>query len=154
MQRKKGQGLGAFTSLCVRKTLLRNLPIKTKGLEILQILGCPAAYFRCACIACSFPCVSIQRWERANSWPHLPWGPPQRGGACSLQPVFFGGLIPLGLNLKPQPQESTGEEGNGHCEVGKQKLSPMHAGSFQEEKHIFPWPSAQSKPITSSEAHK
>lgn len=87
---KKAKGLGAFTSLCGRKTLARNLPIKQRGLGILQILGCPAAYFQMCLHLPVFP-VSQTGMEGPTPWPHPTLGStPERGPVASN--LSFGGL--------------------------------------------------------------
>ena len=85
---KKAKGLGAFISLCVRKTPARNLPIKERGLGNFTDSGVSSCIFPDVPDLPVFP-VSQTGMGRTNSWPHPTLGTTPERGACGLQPVFL-----------------------------------------------------------------
>lgn len=132
---KKAKGLGAFTSLCVRKTPARNLPIKERGLGNFTDSGVSSCIFPDVPAFACLPCVSDRDGKDQLLAPPYPGDHPREGGLWPPT-CLFGGLIPLGLNLKAQPQESWGKERDGHCEVGKQSSLPCMLAPSRKKAHF------------------
>lgn len=94
-----------------------------------------------------FP-VSQTGVGRANAWPSPPLGTTLTTGACGFTPPFWWPDT-LWAQLKAQPRESHSEKGDTDpVKPGNKTLSSML--DLPRKKAHFPWPCAQSKPITSS----
>lgn len=145
LQRKKPKRQGPLASLCVRKSPARSLPIKHRALEgdsvDSRVSSCefpdvPAS----ACL----PSVS-DGWEGRTPGPTLPWGPPQLQEPVASHPPFWWPNT-IWAQLKAQPPESWGKEGDaGPVKSGNKALPPAH-WVFPGRKHIFPGLSPRTSP--------
>lgn len=77
---KKAKGLGAFTSLCVRKTLARNLRIKQRGLGNFTDSGVSSCIFPDVPAFACLPCVSDRDGKGQLLAPPYPGVHPREGG--------------------------------------------------------------------------
>lgn len=108
--RKKPERQGPLTSLCVRKTPARSLPIKHRALEDSADSRVSSCEFPDVPASACHPSVPDGR-DGPMPGPTLPWGPPQLQGPVASHPHFRWPNT-IWAQLKAQLPESRSEEGD------------------------------------------
>ena len=130
----EAQKAGPLTSLCVRKTPARSLPIKHRALGDSADSRVSSCEFPDVPASACHPSVS-DGWEGPMPGPTLPWGPPKLHWPVASHPHFRWPNT-IWAQLKAQPPESWSEEGDtDRVKSGNKALSPAH-WIFPGRKHI------------------